>query len=72
MTETSNRPSAIATDAKPAAEWGKKLGLTAALITLTAIVMLPTLKNLPAAGQVMLGILAFAVIVWMTEALDYA
>ena len=27
---------------------------------------------LPPAGQVMLGVLAFAVIVWMTEALDYA
>ena len=29
-------------------------------------------KGLPPAGQVMLAILAFAIIVWMTEALDYA
>jgi anion transporter len=35
-------------------------------------VMMPTPQGLPVAGQVMLGILAFAVIVWMTEALDYA
>ncbi|MCM2252819.1 MAG: anion permease [Ramlibacter sp.] len=33
---------------------------------------MPTPQGLPVAGQVMLGILAFAVIVWMTEALDYA
>jgi anion transporter len=34
--------------------------------------MLPTPAGLPYAGQLMLGILAFAVIIWMTEALDYA
>jgi di/tricarboxylate transporter len=33
---------------------------------------MPALTGLPHAGQVMLGILAFGVIVWMTEALDYA
>ena len=33
---------------------------------------MPPLPGLPHAGQVMLGILAFAVILWMTEALDYA
>ncbi len=72
MTPTSNRPPGVASDAKTSVDWGKKLGLAVALITLTVIVMMPGLKNLPAAGQVMLGILAFAVIVWMTEALDYA
>ena len=72
MTEAISRPAAVVNVDKPPAEWGKKLGLAVALITLTVLVMLPAVKNLPAAGQVMLGILAFAVIVWMTEALDYA
>ena len=47
-------------------------GLFAALAALLAILLMPTPSGLPVAGQVMLGILAFAVIVWMTEALDYA
>jgi len=50
----------------------KKAGLAGALVALLVIVLLPTPQGLPPAGQVMLGILAFAVIVWMTEALDYA
>lgn len=33
---------------------------------------LPTPAGLPVAGHRMLAILAFAVIVWMTEAVDYA
>ena len=50
----------------------KRVGLFAALAALLAIVLMPTPLGLPLAGQMMLGILAFAVIVWMTEALDYA
>ena len=50
----------------------KRVGLFAALAALLAIVLMPTPLGLPLAGQIMLGILAFAVIVWMTEALDYA
>jgi di/tricarboxylate transporter len=34
--------------------------------------MLPTPAGLPVAGHRMLAVLAFAVIVWVTEALDYA
>lgn len=49
-----------------------RIGLAAAFIVLLAIVCMPSTAGLPQAGQVMLGILAFAVIVWMTEALDYA
>ncbi len=49
-----------------------RLGLAAAFAALLMIVWLPGAAGLPRAGQVMLGILAFAVIVWMTEALDYA
>ena len=50
----------------------KRGGLFAALAAMLAILLMPTPSGLPVAGQVMLGILAFAVIVWMTEALDYA
>ena len=50
----------------------KRVGLFAALAALLVIVLMPTPAGLPLAGQVMLAILAFAVIVWMTEALDYA
>lgn len=64
-------------DAAPAGQAGagrltQRLGLIAAVAVLVLILLLPAQVNLPRAGQVMLGILAFAVIVWMTEALDYA
>ena len=57
---------------EPKADLVKRLGLIAAMVTLIAITLLPASAELPRAGQVMLAILAFAVIVWMTEALDYA
>ena len=50
----------------------KRAGLFVALAALLVILWMPTLQGLPPAGQVMLAILAFAVVVWMTEALDYA
>jgi di/tricarboxylate transporter len=50
----------------------KRIGLLVALAALVAVMLMPPPPGLPAAGQVMLAILAFAVIVWMTEALDYA
>jgi anion transporter len=50
------------------AHWGLLLGIAA----LVAIASLPTPEGLPVAGQRMLALLAFAVIVWMTETLDYA
>jgi anion transporter len=46
--------------------------LAAAIVALIAILLLPTPETLPVAGHRMLAVLAFAVIVWMTEALDYA
>ncbi|MBC5782434.1 DASS family sodium-coupled anion symporter [Ramlibacter sp. USB13] len=49
-----------------------RIGLLAAVAALVLILLLPAQEKLPVSGQVMLGILAFAVIVWMTEALDYA
>ena len=50
----------------------KRFGLIAALAALVAVMLMPLPPGLPQAGQAMLAILAFAVVVWMTEALDYA
>lgn len=62
-----------ASQATPApAKLMPKVGLIAAFIVLLSIVFMPPIAGLPQAGQMMLGILAFAVIVWMTEALDYS
>src|SRR5471032_1440560 len=47
-------------------------GLLAAVAVLIVILLLPTPAGLPVAGHHMLAILAFAVIIWMTEAVDYA
>jgi solute carrier family 13 (sodium-dependent dicarboxylate transporter), member 2/3/5 len=48
--------------------WGLPIGLAALL----AIVMMPQPPGLSIAGQHMLGVFAFAVIVWVTEAVEYA
>ena len=47
-------------------------GLLAALAALIAVMLLPRPEALPAAGQIMLALLLFSVIVWATEAVDYA
>jgi sodium-dependent dicarboxylate transporter 2/3/5 len=47
-------------------------GLLLAVAALFAVLLLPTPVGLPVAGHRMLAILIFAVIVWMTEAIDYA
>lgn len=47
-------------------------GLAAAIAALAIVILLPTPAGLPVAGQRTLAILAFAVIIWMTEAVDYA
>lgn len=47
----------------------ERWGLAAAVVGLLTVLSLPTPTGLPPAGQCMLAILAFAVIVWMTEAL---
>ena len=57
---------------KPRTGIFKRAGLLAAFAALVALLLMPAPQGLPPAGQVMLAILAFAVIVWMTEALDYA
>lgn len=60
------------TAAPPSTDIVKRIGLAAAFVVLVLVALLPEAQGLPRAGQLMLGVLAFAVIVWMTEALDYA
>jgi anion transporter len=50
------------------ANWGLILAVTVLVVAL----MMPTPAGLPIAGHRMLAILLFAVVVWMTEAVDYA
>ncbi|HBH38737.1 MAG TPA: hypothetical protein DDX06_10200 [Curvibacter sp.] len=47
-------------------------GLLAAVAGLVAVMLLPQPAGLPVAGQIMLGLLLFSVILWVTEAVDYA
>jgi anion transporter len=46
--------------------------LALAVVALLGVLLLPIPTGLPVAGHRMLAILAFAVVVWMTEAIDYA
>jgi solute carrier family 13 (sodium-dependent dicarboxylate transporter), member 2/3/5 len=57
---------------RPSKSLFKQWGLWIGLAVLVAIIMLPQPAGLSIAGQHMLGILAFAVIVWMTESVEYA
>ncbi|MDB5945818.1 MAG: anion transporter, partial [Ramlibacter sp.] len=50
----------------------RNAGLFVAIAALIAVLSMPQPPGLPVAGQAMLAILAFSVVVWMTEALDYA
>ena len=52
--------------------FAKYRGLIAAIAVLIAILAMPTPEGLPVAGQRMLAVFGFAVVVWVTEALDYA
>lgn len=67
---------ASALPSSPAPSGGSTLtqraGLWVAIAVLLLIAFMPALPGLPQAGQMMLAVLAFAVILWMTEALDYA
>jgi anion transporter len=49
----------------------QKLGLPLALAALAIIIFMPQPEGLPVAGQRMLGLLVFSVIIWMTEAVSY-
>jgi len=52
--------------------WAKSWGLLIGAAALVAIVTMPQPAGLSIAGQHMLGIFAFAVIIWVTEAVEYA
>lgn len=55
------------------ATWhGFHWGLPLAVAVLVAVLLLPTPEALPLAGHRMLAVLGFAVVLWITEALDYA
>lgn len=59
-------------DTKPQKEsFSKKYGLLIAFAALIIIFMIPTPLDLTTAGHRMLGILIFAVIIWITEAVTY-
>lgn len=47
-------------------------GLVAGAVGLIIIMLLPLPQGLPAAGLAMMGIMLFAVVIWMTEAVPYA
>jgi solute carrier family 13 (sodium-dependent dicarboxylate transporter), member 2/3/5 len=47
-------------------------GLLAGIAVLLAILLMPEPAGLPVAGQRMLAIFGFAVVIWITEAVDYA
>ena len=49
----------------------KKFGLPLAVLALILIFLIPTPETLTTAGHRMLGILVFAVIVWISEAVSY-
>ncbi len=49
----------------------KRYGLFIALAALVAVLLLPTPDGLSLAGQRLLGVFAFAVIVWMSECVSY-
>jgi solute carrier family 13 (sodium-dependent dicarboxylate transporter), member 2/3/5 len=60
------------TPAKSSTSFISKWGLVAGAAALVVIIMLPQPAGLSIAGQHMLGIFAFAVIIWMTESVEYA
>lgn len=49
----------------------QKYGLLVAIAALVVLLLLPAPAGLPVAGQRMLSILVFSVIIWMTEAVSY-
>jgi solute carrier family 13 (sodium-dependent dicarboxylate transporter), member 2/3/5 len=71
MSQPSPTAAATLSVAKPGwlrANWGLLLAMAA----LVAVLFTPVPNGLPVAGHRMIAILVFAIIVWMTEAIDYA
>lgn len=57
--------------AKPAAQPTKWVWILAAIVALIIVLLIPMPATLPAAGHRALAILAFAVVLWVTEAVSY-
>jgi solute carrier family 13 (sodium-dependent dicarboxylate transporter), member 2/3/5 len=72
MREIATKPSALAGAAPSRAKFAFNWGLLVAVAALMVVLLLPTPAALPIAGHRTLAILAFAIVVWMTEALDNA
>jgi di/tricarboxylate transporter len=72
MAITGQTPPAALAGARRAGWLTRNRGLLLAIAGLAVVLSLPTPESLPVAGHRMLAILAFAVIIWMTEAVDYA
>jgi di/tricarboxylate transporter len=53
------------------AKRGVPVGLIASVVAMIVVLLLPLPDTLPPAGHRMLAILAFAVVVWLTEAVSY-
>ncbi len=49
----------------------KQYGLLIGIAILLIAIMLPTPEGLTVAGQRMLGLLLFSIVIWMTEAVSY-
>ena len=49
----------------------KGVALAAAALALLAVVLMPAPAGLSVAGQRVLAVLAFAIVVWITEAVSY-
>ena len=61
----------IMSNEKSTVPFSKKYGLLFAVLAMLVIFLLPTPTDLTTAGHRMLGILIFAIIVWITEAVSY-
>jgi len=70
-TRTPAAPPVAATAAKPTPKPTLHWGLFAAAAVLVAVLAMPLPADLPVAGHRMLAILAFAIVVWITEAVSY-
>ena len=61
----------IMSNEKSTVSFSKKYGLLFAILAMLIIFLLPTPTDLTTAGHRMLGILIFAIVVWITEAVSY-
>lgn len=61
----------VGVSAAPQQSFAQRYGLIIGFAALLAIILMPTPEGLTVAGQRMIGILIFSVIVWMTDAVSY-